>query len=249
MGKATRAYSGRTPMTCSRSPAHKTRWIPPDGLRSLCCAAPQKDAFAGKLIPQDPAAELLAHICAAGPCRVGEARRAHLGGAFCVNYSSPIMNLSALPVEHAPALADALFTTTQQRLLALLYGEPARSFYLKELLRKTGLGVATVKRALDRMVEVGLLTRTVIGNQHHYQANPVCPIHDELVAIVRKTLSASGAIREALNPLADRIARAFVFGSFAAGKDRPGSDIDLLVIGDVPLAELAALSRAEGAGA
>lgn len=149
------------------------------------------------------------------------------------------MNSRILPIEHPPALADALFTTTQQRLLALLYGEPVRSFYLKELLRKTGLGVATVKRALDRMVEVGLLTRTVIGNQHHYQANPACPIHDELAAIVRKTLGAPGAIREALSPLADRIARAFIFGSFAAGTDRPGSDIDLLVIGDVPLAELA----------
>ncbi len=149
------------------------------------------------------------------------------------------MNVGALPIEHAPALAAALFTTTQQRLLALLYGQPARSFYFKELLRKTGLGVATVKRELDRMVEAGLLTRTVIGNQHHYQANPACPIHDELAAIVRKTLGAPNAIREALATLGERIARAFIFGSFAAGTDRPGSDIDLLVIGDVPLAELA----------
>ena len=38
-------------------------------------------------------------------------------------------------IEHAPALAEALFTTTQQRLLVLLYGEPGRSFYLKELQR------------------------------------------------------------------------------------------------------------------
>lgn len=144
----------------------------------------------------------------------------------------------AQPIEHATALAEALFTTTQQRLLVLLYGEPGRSFYLKELLRKTGLGVATVKRELDRMVEVGLLTRTVIGNQHHYQANPACPIDDELAAIVRKTLGAPNAIREALRPLADGIARAFMYGSFAAGTDQPGSDIDLLVIGDVSLAEL-----------
>lgn len=149
------------------------------------------------------------------------------------------MNSNASPLEHAPALAAALFTTTQQRLLALLYGEPARSFYFKELLRKTGLGVATVKRELDRMVEAGLLTRAVRGNQHHYQANPACPIHDELAAIVRKTLGIPQAIREALQPLADRIAQAFIFGSFAAGTDRPGSDIDLLVVGEVTLAELA----------
>lgn len=149
------------------------------------------------------------------------------------------MNSSTSPIEHAPALAAALFTTTQQRLLALLYGEPARSFYFKELLRKTGLGVATVKRELDRMVEAGLLTRTVIGNQHHYQANPACPIYAELIGIVRKTLGIPQAIREVLQPLAERIARAFIFGSFAAGTDQPGSDIDLLVVGDVTLAELA----------
>lgn len=150
-----------------------------------------------------------------------------------------MMNHAAHPLEQAPALAAALFTTTQQRLLALLYGEPERSFYFKELLRKTGLGVATVKRELDRMVESGLLTRTVRGNQHHYQANPACPIHDEMAAIVRKTLGIPQAIREALEPLTNRIAQAFIFGSFAAGTDRPGSDIDLLVVGDVTLAELA----------
>lgn len=149
------------------------------------------------------------------------------------------MNQAAQPLEHAPALAAALFTTTQQRLLALLYGEPARSFYFKELLRKTGLGVATVKRELDRMVEAGLLTRAVRGNQHHYQANPACPIYAELIAIVRKTLGIPQAIREVLQPLAARIDRAFIFGSFAAGKDQPGSDVDLLVVGDLALAELA----------
>jgi len=52
-----------------------------------------------------------------------------------------------------------------------------------------------------------------------------------MAAIVRKTLGAPNAIREALRPLAGRIARAFLYGSFAAGTDQPGSDIDLLVIG------------------
>lgn len=84
--------------------------------------------------------------------------------------------------------ADALFTTTQRRLLGLLYDQPERSFYFKEILRRTGMGVATIKRELDSMVEAGILTRAKIGNQHHYQANPACPIHEELSAIVRKTL-------------------------------------------------------------
>ncbi|MEW8330964.1 MAG: transcriptional regulator, partial [Candidatus Thiodiazotropha sp.] len=69
-------------------------------------------------------------------------------------------------------LADALFSKTQQQLLGLLYAKPERSFYTKEIIRLTGMGVATIKRELDRMLDVGILNMTRIGNQHHYQANP-----------------------------------------------------------------------------
>lgn len=135
-------------------------------------------------------------------------------------------------------LAEALFTTTQQRLFGLLYGEPERSFYLKEILRLTGMGVATIKRELDRMVEAGILTRTHVGNQHHYQADPSCPIHAELAAIVRKTLGLADPLRAALAPLAERITWAFIFGSMARGTGIRNSDVDLMVVGDVTLDEL-----------
>ena len=69
-------------------------------------------------------------------------------------------------------LGDALFTTTQKRVLGLLYLQPEQSFYTKQILRLTGMGVATIKRELDRMLSAGILQMTKIGNQHHYQANP-----------------------------------------------------------------------------
>lgn len=135
-------------------------------------------------------------------------------------------------------LSDALFTETQQRVLGLLYGEPGRSFYTKEILRLTGMGVATIKRELERMLAAGILTMTKVGNQHHYQANPACPIYGELVAIVQKTIGLAEVIREALAPLSGRIEQAFVFGSMASGKERAGSDIDLMIIGDVDFTEI-----------
>ena len=51
------------------------------------------------------------------------------------------------PVE---PLSDALFTESQQKVLGSLYGQPDRSYYLKEILRLTGMGVVTIKRELDR---------------------------------------------------------------------------------------------------
>ena len=135
-------------------------------------------------------------------------------------------------------LSDALFTETQQKVLALLYGQPDRSFYTKEILRLTGMGVATIKRELDRMLAAGILRMTRIGNQHHYQANPQCPIYGELLGIVKKTFGVTEVIRRALEPLAGRIDRAFVFGSVASGKETAASDIDLLIIGEAGFAEV-----------
>jgi predicted transport protein/predicted nucleotidyltransferase len=126
----------------------------------------------------------------------------------------------------------------QQKVLGLLYGQPERSFYIKEILRLTGMGVATIKRELDRMLAAGILRMTRIGNQHHYQANPQCPIYGELLGIVKKTFGVAEVIRRALEPLAHQIDRAFVFGSVASGKETAASDIDLLIIGEVGFAEV-----------
>ncbi|MBI5461630.1 MAG: nucleotidyltransferase domain-containing protein [Gammaproteobacteria bacterium] len=135
-------------------------------------------------------------------------------------------------------LSDALFTVTQQRVLGLLYGQPEKSFYTKEILRLTGMGVATIKRELDRMLAAGILRMKRVGNQHHYQANPECPIYSELLVIVKKTLGLTEIIRLALAPLADRIAWAFVFGSLASGKETAASDIDLMIVGEVGFSEV-----------
>jgi len=129
-------------------------------------------------------------------------------------------------------LGDALYTTTQQKVLGLLYTQPEKSFYTKEILRLTGMGVATIKRELDRMVAAGILTLTKIGNQHHYQANPECPIYGELLSIVRKTFGIADVVQNALIPIKDSIAYAFVYGSIAKGTEKAKSDIDLMLIGN-----------------
>ncbi len=129
-------------------------------------------------------------------------------------------------------LGEALFTRTQRNVLGLLYADPGKSFYTKEILRLTGMGVATIKRELDRMLEAGILTLTKIGNQHHYQANPQCPIYDELLSIVSKTFGIADVIKFALTGVESQIDMAFVFGSIAKNSETANSDIDLLVVSE-----------------
>lgn len=128
------------------------------------------------------------------------------------------------------SVADALFSGLQQRLLAVLFGQPDRSFYGNELLRLTGTGRGALQRELEKLVSADLVTITPVGNQKHYQANAAAPIFAELRGIVMKTLGLADVLRTALNAVADRIELAFVFGSVAKGTDTATSDIDLMVV-------------------
>jgi predicted nucleotidyltransferase len=130
--------------------------------------------------------------------------------------------------------ADALFTKTQQRVLAVLFGQTQRSFYANEVIRLAQSGSGTVQRELARLEAAGLITMHPIGNQKHYQANPAAPIFDELRAIVLKTFGVADVLRAALEPFWPQVEVAFVYGSLASGHEHAGSDVDLMVIGLLP---------------
>ena len=130
------------------------------------------------------------------------------------------------------SLADALFTTTQQRVLALLFGQPNRSFYASEMIERTGSGSGAVQRELKRLASSGLATVKSIGNQRHYQANPASPVFEELCGLVRKTVALAEPIRESLAPLANRVRLALLYGSVAKGTDTARSDIDVLIVAE-----------------
>jgi predicted nucleotidyltransferase len=132
----------------------------------------------------------------------------------------------------APSLADALFTGTQQRVLALLFGQPSRSFYANELIGLAGMGSGAVQRELTTLAGSGLVTVRSIGNQKHYQANVEAPIFDELRGIVQKTFGLAEPLRQALGPLSKKLVAAFVYGSVAKNTDTAASDIDLMVVSD-----------------
>lgn len=151
--------------------------------------------------------------------------------------------------ELAPSttLADVLFSPVQQRVLALLFGQPGRSFQSAEVIALAGSGTGAVHRQLVRLAESGLVKVTRVGNQKHYQANPDSPVFSELHGLVVKTMGLAGPLQEALAPFRDRLQAAFVYGSIAKGTDTAQSDIDLMVLcDDLDYADLyGALQEAE----
>jgi predicted nucleotidyltransferase len=132
----------------------------------------------------------------------------------------------------AVSLSNALFSKVQQRVLALIFGHPERSFYTSEIVRGVRSGVGAVERELSRLQRSGLVTVERIGNQKHYRANRDAPIFEELRGLIVKTVGLAEPIRKSFEPYAGAIKTAFVYGSVAKGTDTAHSDIDLMVIGD-----------------
>lgn len=135
-------------------------------------------------------------------------------------------------------LSSTLFKEYRRKVLGLLLLQPTASFHVREIARLTGTVPGTLHRELRTLAEAGILTRRAHGNQVWYQADTECVIFEELSSILRKTSGIADVLRDTLVPLRGQLNTVLVFGSIASGKAQSGSDIDLLVIGDVSFADL-----------
>jgi predicted nucleotidyltransferase len=129
-------------------------------------------------------------------------------------------------------VADALFAKVQQRVLAVLFGNPGRSFYANEVIGLARSGTGAVQRELTRLEAAGLVTAVRVGKQKHYQANAASPVFEELRALALKTFGLADVLRAALAPVSKSIRAAFIYGSIAKAQDTAASDIDLMIVSD-----------------
>lgn len=130
------------------------------------------------------------------------------------------------------SVADALFTKSQQRVLALIFGNPGRSYYANELIALAGSGSGAVQRELAKLERAGLVIGTRVGNQKHFRANADASVFEPLHDLVLRTAGLADVLRASLAPVNGQIHAAFVYGSVATQRDTARSDIDLMIISD-----------------
>ena len=141
---------------------------------------------------------------------------------------------------------EALFPATRNAILAATLMQPERWWYLSDLAQHLGVPPSTLQRELASLVEAGILRRKRDGNRVYFQPDPDCPLLPELTGLMTKTAGLLDVLREALAPFAGSIRWAFVYGSVARAEVRSASDVDLMVVGSVGLADLvSALRKAE----
>ena len=120
----------------------------------------------------------------------------------------------------------------REELLTLYFTNPNKKYYLRELERILNFSVGNIRRELIKLESTGLFLSENKGNLVYYYLNKSYPLFKELKSIIFKTSGAPKMLHNILEKFKG-ISQAFIYGSFAKGDERKGSDIDLLIIGEV----------------
>lgn len=124
------------------------------------------------------------------------------------------------------------FTKNRAALLRLFLTNPEQSFYMQEIGRILNKKPGTFQRTLNKMVEEGILISEYRANVRYFKANKDYPLYRELKSIIFKTVGVIGSIKEILEKIGT-VQYSFIYGSYARGKEKYLSDIDLVIVGHV----------------
>jgi predicted nucleotidyltransferase len=143
-------------------------------------------------------------------------------------------------------LLDHLMPEIRQRILEVTLSRPQKLWYLRELAEFLNVAPSSLQRELANLTDAGILLRTVNGNRTYFQANQACPVFPELQQLLNKTLGFAEVLKQNLSGFKHKIELAFVYGSMASGTANSDSDIDLLIVGQIGLGDMAAtIKKAE----
>jgi len=181
-----------------------------------------------------------------------EARRLAGRGDFWYEASAAVRNRFSriyFPTMRtaAPAILPLFRSEMQMRLLALLLLQPERAWTLRELADILGAPPSSVHRELGRAEAAGIVARDSTARPHRFRGATDDPLHEPLAILLQRSIGVEQQLRTVLDrPDVDAAA---IHGSWASGRHHPGSDVDVLVVGDADLRALRRLVRPVGTAA
>jgi len=136
-------------------------------------------------------------------------------------------------------LAELLSSRARAEIFRLLFGGRGEELHVREIERRSGLNNSTLRQELRKLVRLDLVQSRRDSNRVYYRAKAENPLYPEIRNLVLKTSGLSDVLKSALRD--KRVRVAFVFGSIASGEEKAGSDVDLMVIGQLGLRDLSRL--------
>jgi predicted nucleotidyltransferase len=117
-------------------------------------------------------------------------------------------------------------------VLGLLTSTPGQELHTREIARRVKADAHPVQRALEQLVAAGLVQSRRLGNLRLWSVREESALMPAVRDIVRRTGGIAERLRRRLRAMHE-VHLAFLFGSYASGRDVLGSDIDLFIVGTV----------------
>jgi predicted nucleotidyltransferase len=145
--------------------------------------------------------------------------------------------MSDVDLQQNPLLERLFSSRVRIQLLSHFLLHPDARDHIRALASKTDAQYSAVWKELKNLQKAGLLRSETLGGRKIYTLNSQFPIIPELRNILLKTVGAGDLVSESLKNL-EGIEVSFIFGSFADGDPDASSDLDIMLIGDLDVAQV-----------
>jgi len=137
-------------------------------------------------------------------------------------------------------LEDFMISKVRVKLLKIFLEDPAKIFYVRELVRLTAEEINAVRRELLHMEDNGMVKKEQRGNRLYYTFRKDYLYYLELLNLVAKTTGLGAEIVKQKTRIG-KIRYAFLSGRFIRHRPHMENDVDVLIVGDVVLPQIAAI--------
>lgn len=142
-------------------------------------------------------------------------------------------------------LSDIITSKVRIKVLELFFANPKELYHVRGIVREVKEEINAVRRELTKLEADGILKKEPRGNRVYYFLRPDHPFYGDLISMAAKTTGLGKSLIENRNKIG-KVTLLMFSGRFARIKDRKREDdVDILVVGDVVLPELASLIRLE----
>lgn len=142
-------------------------------------------------------------------------------------------------------LTDIITSKVRIKILELFFSNLKEVYHVRGIVRSTGEEINAVRRELNKFEKDGILRKEPRGNRIYYSIRPEYSFFGDLISMVAKT-TGLGKVFIANKSKIGRVSFVMFSGKFVRHKERRREDdVDILVVGDIVLPELASIIRAE----
>jgi len=142
----------------------------------------------------------------------------------------------------ATQLRPLLISKTRAKLLTVFLNNPGKIYYVRELVRAIGEQINAVRAELSRLEKAGIVSSENRANRKFYGFRKDYVFQPELTRLISKVSGLGGDLIQERNKLG-KIKFATLSTVYLRRLPVNQADVDLLVVGNVVLPQLAALVK------